>query len=142
MKGNFEILFSPYAVKSLALKNRLVLPPMGTSYGTVFGAVTPRFIHYHRERAAGGVGINIVEFTAVEPRGRLNPRMLGIYEDAQMPGWKSLVDAVHEAGGKRGRHSFHRESGGGQEDRGRRRRPGGPGIRQGCRRAWPPGHPV
>jgi 2,4-dienoyl-CoA reductase-like NADH-dependent reductase (Old Yellow Enzyme family)/thioredoxin reductase len=102
MKEKFEKVFSPFTIKSLDLKNRLVYPPMGTSYATSFGAVTPRFISYHRERALGGVGINFVEFTVVEPRGRLNPLMLGIYEDAQIPGWKSLVDAVHEAGGKIG----------------------------------------
>ena len=102
MKEKFECLFSPFTVKNLVLKNRIVYPPMGTSYATSFGAVTPRFISYHRERSAGGVGINFVEFTVVESRGRLNPHMHGIYEDAQIPGWKSLVDAVHEAGGKMG----------------------------------------
>ena len=102
MKERFENLFSPFTIKNLVLKNRLVYPPMGTSYATSFGAVTPRFISYHRERAAGGVGINFVEFTVVESRGRLNLHMHGIYEDAQIPGWKTLVDAVHEAGGKIG----------------------------------------
>jgi 2,4-dienoyl-CoA reductase-like NADH-dependent reductase (Old Yellow Enzyme family) len=102
MKDKLELLFSPFTLKNLVLKNRIVYPPMGTSYATSFGAVTPRFISYHRERAAGGVGINFVEFTVVESRGKLNPLMLGIYDDAQIPGWKSLVDAVHQAGGKIG----------------------------------------
>ena len=102
MKERFENIFSPFTIRSLVLKNRLVYPPMGTSYATSFGAVTRRFISYHRERALGGVGINFVEFAVVESRGRLNPHMLGIYEDTQIPGWKSLVDAVHEAGGKIG----------------------------------------
>jgi 2,4-dienoyl-CoA reductase-like NADH-dependent reductase (Old Yellow Enzyme family)/thioredoxin reductase len=102
MKEKFEILFSPFAIKSLVLKNRLVMPPMGTSYTTSFGAVTPRFISYHCERAAGGVGINIVEFTSVESKGRLNPHMLGIWDDSQIPGLKSLAEAVHQAGGKIG----------------------------------------
>jgi 2,4-dienoyl-CoA reductase-like NADH-dependent reductase (Old Yellow Enzyme family)/thioredoxin reductase len=102
MKEKFEILFSPFAIKSLVLKNRLVMPPMGTSYATSFGSVTPRFISYHCERAAGGVGINIVEFTSVESKGRLNPHMLGIWDDSQIPGLKSLAEAVHQAGGKIG----------------------------------------
>ena len=102
MKEKFEILFSPFTIKSLVLKNRLVMPPMGTSYATSFGAVTPRFISYHCERAAGGVGINIVEFTSVEPQGTLNPHMLGIWDDSQVPGLKSLAEAVHQAGGKIG----------------------------------------
>ena len=102
MKEKFEILFSPFTIKNLGLKNRLVMPPMGTSFGTSFGAVTPRFISYHRERAAGGVGINLVEFTSVESKGRLNPHMLGIWDDSQVPGLKSLAEAVHQAGGKIG----------------------------------------
>ena len=102
MKEEFEILFSPFSIKSLALKNRLVMPPMGTSFATSFGEVTPRFISYHRERAAGGVGINLVEFTYVEAWGRLSSHMLAIYDDAHIPGLKSLADAVHQAGGKIG----------------------------------------
>jgi 2,4-dienoyl-CoA reductase-like NADH-dependent reductase (Old Yellow Enzyme family)/NADH dehydrogenase FAD-containing subunit len=100
VKGKFEKLFSPFRVKNLALKNRLVYPPMGTGYATIFGAVTPRLIAYHRERAAGGVGINIVEFSTVEAAGNVNTPMLGIYDDSHIPGLKSLTDAVHEVGGK------------------------------------------
>jgi hypothetical protein len=88
MKENFDILFSPFTVKNLVLKNRIVYPPMGTSYATRFGSVTQRLISYHRERAAGGVGINWVEFTVVEPRGKLNPHMMGIYDDSHIPGLK------------------------------------------------------
>jgi 2,4-dienoyl-CoA reductase-like NADH-dependent reductase (Old Yellow Enzyme family)/thioredoxin reductase len=102
MKEKFEILFSPFNLKSLVLKNRLVMPPMGTSYATSFGEVTPRFISYHRERAAGGVGINLVEFAFVEAWGRLSSHMPAIYDDSHIPGLKSLVDAVHQAGGKIG----------------------------------------
>jgi NADPH2 dehydrogenase len=102
MKANFDILFSPFTIKNLVLKNRLVYPPMGTSYATRFGSVTPRLVSYHRERAAGGVGINLVEFTVVEPRGKLNPHMLGLYDEGHVSGLKCLVAAVHEAGGKIG----------------------------------------
>ncbi len=99
-KEKFEILFSPFQVKNLILKNRLVYPPMGTGYATIFGTVTPRLIAYHRERAAGGVGINIVEFTVVDAAGNVNTPMLGIYDDSHIPGLKSLTEAVHEVSGK------------------------------------------
>jgi 2,4-dienoyl-CoA reductase-like NADH-dependent reductase (Old Yellow Enzyme family)/thioredoxin reductase len=102
MKEEFEILFSPFTIKSLQLKNRLVMPPMGTSYATTLGEVTPRFVSYHRERAAGGVGINMVEFTFVEAWGRLSTYQLGIYDDSHVPGLKALAEAVHQAGGKIG----------------------------------------
>lgn len=41
MREKFKILFSPFTIKSLVLKNRLVTPPMGTLYGTRFSAVPP-----------------------------------------------------------------------------------------------------
>ena len=100
MEEKFATVFSPFTVKNLVLKNRLVMPPMGSWFATSFGAVTPQLISYHRERAAGGVGLNVVEFTVVESKGKLSPHMLGIYDDAHIPGLKSLVGAVHEAGGK------------------------------------------
>ena len=102
MNEKFELLFSPFTVKSLVLKNRIIMPPMGTSFATSFGEVTPRFIRYHQERAAGGVGINLVENSFVEAWGRLDSHMLAIYDDSHIPGLKTLVDAVHQVGGKIG----------------------------------------
>jgi 2,4-dienoyl-CoA reductase-like NADH-dependent reductase (Old Yellow Enzyme family)/thioredoxin reductase len=102
VKEKFEKLFSPFQVKNLVLKNRLVYPPIGTGYATSFGAVTPRLIAYHRQRAAGGVGINLVEFTVVEASGNVNTHMLGIYDDSHIPGLKTLTQAVHEVSGKIG----------------------------------------
>jgi 2,4-dienoyl-CoA reductase-like NADH-dependent reductase (Old Yellow Enzyme family)/thioredoxin reductase len=100
MKEKFPVLFSPLTVKNLVLRNRIVMPPMGTWYATSFGAVTPKLVSYHQERAAGGVGLNIVEFTVVESQGKLNPHMLGIFNDGHIPGLRTLAQGVHEAGGK------------------------------------------
>lgn len=100
MKERFEKLFSPFQVKNLVLKNRLVYPPMGTGYTTNLGAVTPRLIAYHQARAAGGVGLNILEFTVVEEFGNLHTNMPGIYDDSHIPGLKSLTGAIHQVGGK------------------------------------------
>ena len=93
-------MFSPLQIRSLFLKNRIVLSPMATWYATSFGEVTPRLISYHRERAAGDVALNFVEFTAVEAHGKLDIHTLGAYDDAQIPGLTALAQAVHEAGGK------------------------------------------
>jgi 2,4-dienoyl-CoA reductase-like NADH-dependent reductase (Old Yellow Enzyme family)/thioredoxin reductase len=100
MKDKFEILLSPLTIRNLELKNRIVLPPMGTEYATSYGAVTPRLIAYHKERAAGGVGLNIVEHTVVEPRGKVSHHMLGIYDDSHIAGLQSLVETIHNEGGK------------------------------------------
>jgi 2,4-dienoyl-CoA reductase-like NADH-dependent reductase (Old Yellow Enzyme family)/NADPH-dependent glutamate synthase beta subunit-like oxidoreductase len=99
MNKQFAAVFTPFTVKNLTLKNRIVLPPMATRYPTTSGEVTPRLIAYHRERAAGGVGLNILEFTGPDARRR-PPHQAGIYDDALIPGLAALVKAVHEAGGK------------------------------------------
>ena len=100
MEEQFAAVFSPFRVKNLTLKNHIVLPPMATWYATNCGEVTPRLVSYHQERAAGGVGLNIVEFTVVDALRKLDPHQLGIYDDSHIPGLTELVQAVHEAGGK------------------------------------------
>ena len=100
MKEKFEKLYSPFRVKNLVLRNRLVYPPIGTGYTTNLGVVTPKVIAYHQARAAGGVGLNILEFTVVEEFGNLHTNMPGIYDDSHLPGLKSLTEAIHQAEGK------------------------------------------
>lgn len=98
--NNYPTLFSPAKIGSLELANRVVLAPMATNYADEQHRVTDRLIAYHVARAAGGVGLNIVEHTAVHKLGLTAPRMLGIMDDSFIPGLRRLTDAVHEAGGK------------------------------------------
>jgi 2,4-dienoyl-CoA reductase-like NADH-dependent reductase (Old Yellow Enzyme family)/thioredoxin reductase len=107
MRESYPAVFSPLTIKSLVLKNRIVMPPMATWYATRAGEVTPRLISYHRERAAGGVGLNMVEFSVIDAKGRLDSHMLGIFEDAHIPGLAALAQAVHEVGGKIGIQLSH-----------------------------------
>ena len=96
----FPLLFSPISIKGLALKNRIVMPPMCTSFATVGGAVTDRQIGYYSARARGGVGLINVEFTYVHPAGKVFEHMLGIYDDRLIPGLRRLTDSVHREGAK------------------------------------------
>lgn len=97
----FDKLFSPITVKDMELKNRIVLPAMGTKFSGKDSYVTPRLIGYHVARVKGGCGLNMVEVCSVHtpsaPRG-----FLSISEDQYIPGLKELTDAIHEAGGKAG----------------------------------------
>ena len=54
----------------MELKNRFVVPPMGTNLGNYEGFVTDRMIEYSRTRALGGFGLIIIEVTAVDPHGK------------------------------------------------------------------------
>lgn len=97
----FEKLFSPIKIKGMELKNRVILPAMGTKFAGKASFVTPRLVSYHLARVKGGCGLNIVEVCSVHspsaPRG-----FLSISEDAYIPGLKGLTDAIHAEGGKAG----------------------------------------
>ncbi|NLL52009.1 MAG: NADH:flavin oxidoreductase [Peptococcaceae bacterium] len=90
-------VFSPLQIKNLHLNNRLVMPPMALDIATEQGEVTSKLIAHYLARAQG-IGLIIVEHTYVLPEGKAHPRQLGIYDDALLPGLKSLVDRVHELG--------------------------------------------
>jgi 2,4-dienoyl-CoA reductase-like NADH-dependent reductase (Old Yellow Enzyme family)/thioredoxin reductase len=95
-----EALFSPFSIGKLKLKNRIVMPPMATSYATAEGFVSDRLIAYYVERAKGGVGYITVEHTGIHEHGKASPNMLMIHTDEHAEKIKTLVDAVHAAGGK------------------------------------------
>jgi 2,4-dienoyl-CoA reductase (NADPH2) len=94
-------LFSPIDLPGLRLKNRVVMAPMSTSLGGRDGAVTPANIAFYRERALGGFGLIIVEFTCVDPAtGRTEECQLSLESRRNLDGHVRLVHALHEAGAK------------------------------------------
>ena len=96
----FEILFTPLKAGSLRLKNRFVVPPMATNLATEDGMVTQSLIDYWTARAKGGWGLLIVEFTAIDPGGRVGPCHPVIWDDKYIPGLAQLTAAVHQHGAK------------------------------------------
>ena len=97
----FEKLFSPITIRGMELKNRVMLPAMGTKFAGKASYVTDQLIDYHVARVKGGCGLNMVEVCSVHtpsaPRG-----FLSISEDEYVPGLKKLTDAIHAEGGKAG----------------------------------------
>lgn len=97
----FERLFSPLTIRSMRLKNRLVMPPMATNFGTREGFVTEKLKQHYAARARGGIGLIIVESSGVDdPVGvalRNNP---GLYDAKFEPGLRDLVACIHEQGAK------------------------------------------
>lgn len=94
-----EYLFSPGRIGSLTLKNRVVLPAMGSGMPEKEGYVSKQLINFHVARASGGCGLNIVENSAITEDTKA-PHVVGIYDDRFIPGLKELTDRIHEAGGK------------------------------------------
>lgn len=94
-------LFSPYTIKGLELKNRVVMPPMCQySVEEKDGIANDwHFVHYV-SRAVGGTGLIIIEMTDVEPDGRITDFDLGLWSDEQIPALKRIIDAIHQHGAK------------------------------------------
>jgi 2,4-dienoyl-CoA reductase-like NADH-dependent reductase (Old Yellow Enzyme family)/NADPH-dependent 2,4-dienoyl-CoA reductase/sulfur reductase-like enzyme len=99
--GSFPILFSPFEIGSLKLRNRVVLPPMGTCLGDINGAVTKKLVDYYVERAKGGVGLIIVENTLVTSKYGLQiANQLRVDSHHHVPYLYELTEAVKEHGAR------------------------------------------
>ncbi|WP_123042310.1 NADH:flavin oxidoreductase/NADH oxidase [Cohnella candidum] len=94
-------LGQPYKLKSLELKNRIVMSPM-CQYSVDAEDGKPNdwhFVHY-ATRAIGGTGLIIIEMTDVEPDGRISNRDLGIWSDDHIPAFRRVIDEIHKYGAK------------------------------------------
>ncbi|MEG2082443.1 MAG: NAD(P)/FAD-dependent oxidoreductase [Oscillospiraceae bacterium] len=97
----YTSLFNPIKIRGMELRNRIILPAMGTRMASEQGDVTPRLMAYHAARAAGGSGLNIVEVASVHTPSA-PAHFVSISEDARLEGHTQLVEAIHKAGGKAG----------------------------------------
>lgn len=101
-------LFSPYTIKGVTLKNRIVMSPMCMySSHNEDGHVQNWHRTHYTSRAVGQVGLIMVEATAVTPQGRISPRDLGIWNDEHIEGFTELVSLVKEHGAKIGVQLAH-----------------------------------
>lgn len=101
-------LFSPYKLKSLELKNRVVMPPMCQySVEKKDGVANDWHYTHYVNRAVGGTGLVIIEMTDVEPDGRISDYDLGLWSDDQIPALARIVEACHQHGAKVGIQIAH-----------------------------------
>jgi N-ethylmaleimide reductase len=96
---NFPFLFSPLQVGPYRLTHRVVLAPL-TRMRAAKPSLAPRPLNaeYYAQRATPG-GLLIAEASPVAATGFGSPGVPGIYSDAQIEGWRKVVDAVHARGG-------------------------------------------
>ena len=99
MSGELKNLFSPIRINTLELKNRAVMPPMGTMYSNEDNTVSDRLVSYLARRARGGTALIMTEICAVDPRGRGFPGEIGVWSDDFIPGLARIPDAIHREGG-------------------------------------------
>lgn len=82
----------------LRLRNRVIMAPMGTNYGTTDGFATERDKRYYAERARGGVAMIVTEAMNIAPGARNHHNSLCVFDDAFIPGLAGIVEAVHQHG--------------------------------------------
>jgi N-ethylmaleimide reductase len=91
-------LFSPVALGSIQLKNRIVMAPLTRNRAGEHGVPQDINVTYYEQRASAGLIIS--EATPISAMGHGYPALPGIYTQEQVAGWKKITDAVHAKGGK------------------------------------------
>lgn len=99
MSSNADLLFTPYNLSGLLLRNRIVMAPL-TRNRAIHGTDVPQSLNaeYYAQRAADA-GLLISEATQISPTGKGYAWTPGIYSKDQIAGWKLVTDAVHAKGG-------------------------------------------
>ena len=93
-------LFSPIRIGSLELRNRLVMSPMETGFGTREGLPSPRMLAYFEARAKGGVGLITLGACTIDSRHKEVPTSLHFGSDDVIAAHRELVERVHEHGAR------------------------------------------
>jgi 2,4-dienoyl-CoA reductase-like NADH-dependent reductase (Old Yellow Enzyme family)/thioredoxin reductase len=100
MKGSpmkYPNLFSEGKIGTLAVKNRVIMPAMGTFLSSSEGEVTGHQIAYYEERAKGGVGLIISEVTAIDyGSGKCGPVHPRVDDPKFIPMLYRLATAIHK----------------------------------------------
>jgi 2,4-dienoyl-CoA reductase-like NADH-dependent reductase (Old Yellow Enzyme family) len=91
------MLFSPLAIRGITLSNRIMVSPM-CQYSSNDGFSNDWHLVHLGSRAAGGAGLIVTEATAVDPRGRISPRDLGIWKDEHIEGLARIARFITERG--------------------------------------------
>jgi len=104
---NTDSLFKPFSLKSLNIKNRIVMAPMTRSFSPD-GIPTDAVAEYYAKRAAGEVGLILSEGTVINrPSSSADPNIPHFYGDQALNGWQKVINDVHQAGAQMGPQIWH-----------------------------------
>jgi 2,4-dienoyl-CoA reductase-like NADH-dependent reductase (Old Yellow Enzyme family) len=99
-------LFSPLKIRSIELKNRIIVSPM-CQYSSKDGFANDWHLVHLGSRAVGGAALVFTEATAVSPEGRISPSDLGIWSDEHIPFLKRITTFIEEQGSIAGMQLAH-----------------------------------
>jgi 2,4-dienoyl-CoA reductase-like NADH-dependent reductase (Old Yellow Enzyme family) len=94
-----SVLFQPIRVGRVEVRNRLAITAHATHFGEA-GLATERHVHYHQERARGGVGMIVFEAIRVHPTTLPGWDAMAGWKPEIVPSLRRVVDAVHSEGAR------------------------------------------
>jgi len=96
----FEKMLMPGKIGKMELKNRMVMPGMGTNLAAADGTVSDVIVNYYARRANGEVGLIITEVCCPDPSGRVINGEIEATSGKFMPGLSRIPHAIHSGGAK------------------------------------------
>jgi len=87
-------MFTPWTMRGVTLKNRVVVSPMA-QYSAHDGVAGDYHLMHLGARAMGGAGLVMTEMTCVSPEARITPGCPGMYTLEQRDAWRRIVDLIH-----------------------------------------------
>ena len=99
-------LFSPFTLRGITLRNRIMVSPM-CQYSSCDGFATDWHLVHLGSRAVGGAALVMTEATAVEARGRISPEDLGIYHNEHIEMLSRIAHFIREQGAVAGIQLAH-----------------------------------
>ncbi len=93
-----DALFQPVKLGAIEAPNRIVMAPLTRGRADAGSVPNAMMAEYYRQRSSAGLIIS--EATGISVEGLGWPSAPGIWNDAQVEGWKGVTEAVHQAGGR------------------------------------------
>lgn len=97
--NKFNALFQPLTVRSMTLRNRIVMPPIGSNFANLDGSFQEKHYSYYSQRAKGGTGLITLENVCVDfPLGSNGTTQLRMDNDQYLPGLWEFNERMHAHG--------------------------------------------
>ncbi len=93
-----SLLFSPFKIRELVLKNRITMAPLFLSYANPDGTASELIIDYYREMAESGAAMIVTENVAIDPSGMGSPFTLRSDDDRSIADLAKIAKVIHQEG--------------------------------------------
>lgn len=97
--SEFSAIFKPITINRTTIKNRIVMPPIGTNFATLNGEFVEDHLQYYEQRAKGGTGLIILENVCIDfPYATNGTTQLRVDNDQYIPGLYRFTERMHKHG--------------------------------------------